>query len=108
MSPAKRKRPTENLNNQLTDHLFTSFHAVALDLASMNVQRTRDHGIPFYAEYRKKCGLKHAETFDDLAGEISDAKVRLKLRELYGHPGIRRFLQNCFAPSAFGLAGIFS
>lgn len=87
MSPAKKKMPHQNLNNQLTEHLFTSFHAVALDLASMNVQRSRDHGIPFYNEYRKHCGLKGAETFDDLKDEITDPDVRRKLQDLYGHPG---------------------
>lgn len=86
MSPAKKKMPNQNLNNELTDHLFTSFHAVALDLASMNVQRSRDHGIPFYNEFRKLCNLSSVETFDDLKTEISNSEVREKLQKLYGHP----------------------
>ncbi|CAH1389660.1 unnamed protein product [Nezara viridula] len=87
-TPAKKKMPNQNLNNELTDHLFTSFHAVALDLASMNVQRSRDHGIPFYNEYRKLCNLSSAETFDDLKTEISDPEIRDKLQKLYGDPSI--------------------
>lgn len=86
MSPAKKKMPKQNLNNELTDHLFTSFHAVALDLASMNVQRSRDHGIPFYNEFRKYCNLSSVETFDDLKSEMSNEEVRETLRRLYGHP----------------------
>ena len=85
-SPAKKKMPNQNLNNELTDHLFTSFHAVALDLASMNVQRSRDHGIPFYNEYRKMCNLSSVDTFDDLEAEISDPYIRDKLQKLYGDP----------------------
>lgn len=86
-TPAKKKMPQENLNMELTERLFTSFHAVSLDLASMNIQRSRDHGIPFYNEYRKYCNLTDARTFDDLSKEIRDPEVRDKLQQLYGHPG---------------------
>lgn len=84
--PAKLKRPTENLNTELTEKLFYTAHAVALDLASMNIQRGRDHGIPGYNEYRVKCNLPIARSFEDLRNEISDAGVRKKLKEIYGHP----------------------
>ncbi|XP_024082908.1 peroxidasin homolog, partial [Cimex lectularius] len=86
ISPAKRKQPKQNLNSELTEHLFTSFHAVALDLASMNVQRSRDHGIPFYNEFREYCNLTKASSFDDLKNEITDDEVRRILQQLYGHP----------------------
>lgn len=94
--PAKRKMPKQNLNNQLIDHLFTSAHAVSLDLAAMNIQRGRDHGIPGYTEWRAVCNMSKAETFDDLKREISDDDVRNKLKELYGHPGElrQRFVYN--------------
>lgn len=85
--PAKLKRPNENLNSDLTEKLFFHSHSVDLDLAAMNVQRAREHGIPGYNVYREFCNLKIAETFDDLKNEISDASVRAKLKELYGHPG---------------------
>lgn len=85
--PAKLKLPTENLNTELTEKLFLTAHAVALDLAAINIQRSRDHGIPGYNEYRKTCNLTVAETFDDLKSEISSDVVRAKLKELYGHPG---------------------
>lgn len=85
--PAKLKLPRENLNIELTEKLFFNAHAVALDLAAINIQRARDHGIPGYNEYRKKCNLPEAHTFDDLRYEISNDEVRSKLKELYGHPG---------------------
>lgn len=87
MSAAKRKLPHENLNKELTEHLFTVAHAVALDLAAMNIQRSRDHAIPGYNDWRKFCNLTVAENFDQLSGEISNKAVREQLKRLYGHPG---------------------
>ncbi|EDV96683.1 peroxidasin [Drosophila grimshawi] len=84
--PAKLKKPDENLNMELTEKLFHTAHAVALDLAAINIQRGRDHGIPGYNVYRKFCNMTVAQDFDDLAGEISNTEIRQKLRELYGHP----------------------
>jgi peroxidase len=84
---AKLKLPEQNLNLELTEQLFRTAHAVALDLAAMNIQRGRDHGIPGYLEWRDYCNMSRVETFEDLASEISSSRVRQKLRELYGHPG---------------------
>lgn len=85
--PAKIKRPDENLNSELTETLFKTAHAVALDLAAMNIHRGRDHAIPGYIEFRKFCNMTPVDTFDDLRTEISDASIRQKLQDLYGHPG---------------------
>lgn len=87
MTPAKRKLPHQNLNKELTEHLFTVAHAVSLDLAAMNIQRSRDHAIPGYNDWRSFCNLSIAETFDDLKNEISNKSVRGTLEQLYGHPG---------------------
>lgn len=84
---AKLKLPEQNLNVELTEQLFRSAHAVALDLAAMNIQRGRDHGIPGYLEWRDYCNMSRAETFEHLAADISSGRVRQKLRELYGHLG---------------------
>ncbi|XP_043587451.1 peroxidasin [Bombus pyrosoma] len=84
---AKLKLPEENLNSELTEQLFHTAHAVALDLAAMNIQRGRDHALPGYLEWRRFCNMSYVETFEDLTGEIRSARVRQKLKELYGHPG---------------------
>jgi peroxidase len=86
-SPAKLKTPHQSLNSDLTERLFSAAHSVALDLAAINIQRGRDHGLPGYNEYRRLCNLTVAETFNDLRREIRSAAVRDRLQELYGHPG---------------------
>ncbi|KAF7645831.1 hypothetical protein LDENG_00197590 [Lucifuga dentata] len=77
---------TQMLNTELTERLFSMAHAVALDLAAMNIQRGRDHGIPPYNDYRTFCNLTSAQTFDDLRNEIKNPNIREKLRRLYGTP----------------------
>ncbi|CAK1588655.1 unnamed protein product [Parnassius mnemosyne] len=83
-TPAKLKTPTQNLNSELTEQLFHTAHAVALDLAAINIQRGRDHGLPPYTKWRDFCNMTEVNTFDELATEISDKNVRDKLEELYG------------------------
>lgn len=83
-TPAKLKTPRQNLNSELTEQLFYSSHAVALDLAAINIQRGRDHAIPPYTKWRQFCNMTEVNNFDDLAQDISDKDVRDKLQELYG------------------------
>uniref|UniRef100_A0A1A8LEU1 Peroxidasin homolog n=2 Tax=Nothobranchius pienaari TaxID=704102 RepID=A0A1A8LEU1_9TELE len=82
----KMRVSSQLLNTELTERLFSMAHAVALDLAAMNIQRGRDHGIPPYNDYRTFCNLTSAQTFDDLRNEIRNPDVREKLRRLYGTP----------------------
>ncbi|XP_047467261.1 thyroid peroxidase [Mugil cephalus] len=63
--------------------LGTSQH---LDLASLNLQRGRDHGLPGYNDWREFCGLKRIETLDDLKEVVGDHKVAEKILNLYKHP----------------------
>uniref|UniRef100_H2MU80 Peroxidasin n=1 Tax=Oryzias latipes TaxID=8090 RepID=H2MU80_ORYLA len=84
--PGKMRVSTQLLNTELTERLFSMAHAVALDLAAMNVQRGRDHGIPPYNDYRTFCNLSSAQTFDDLKNEIKNPIIREKLQRLYGTP----------------------
>lgn len=84
MTSAKLKTSTQNLNYDLTDELFNQAHAVALDLAAINIQRGRDHALPPYTKWRNFCNMTEVFTFDDLQNEISDKTVRDKLEKLYG------------------------
>ncbi|XP_067135162.1 peroxidasin isoform X2 [Centruroides vittatus] len=83
----KIRQSDQILNSELTEHLFAPAHLVAQDLASLNIQRGRDHALPSYNEWRKFCNLSVAESFHDLRHEIHNFELREKLRELYGHPG---------------------
>lgn len=76
----KMRVSTQLLNTELTERLFSMAHAVALDLAAMNIQRGRDHGIPPYNDYRTFCNLTSAQTFDDLRNEIKNPSVREKIQ----------------------------
>ncbi|TMS21463.1 Peroxidasin-like protein [Larimichthys crocea] len=82
----KMRVSSQLLNTELTERLFSMAHAVALDLAAMNIQRGRDHGIPSYNDYRTFCNLTTAQTFDDLRNEIKNPTVREKIQRLYGTP----------------------
>lgn len=81
--PVKSRGATHQLfNTELTERLFEMAHTVALDLAALNIQRGRDHGLPTYNSWRQYCNLSVAETFDDFT-EIKNASLRQKLSELY-------------------------
>ena len=84
---AKKRMPDEVMNSELTEKLFSLANVVGQDLASLNIQRGRDHGLPFYNEYRTMCNLNRANSFDDFSNEMPDQAVRDKLLALYGHPG---------------------
>ncbi len=87
---AKMPKSGQFMNSELTERLFALAHEVANDLAAFNIQRSRDHGLQSYNEYRKHCGLvTSSSSFDDYSQEISNEEVRRKLKQLYGHPGNR-------------------
>ncbi|KAL8583777.1 hypothetical protein ACOMHN_036412 [Nucella lapillus] len=83
---AKKRMPGEFFNSELTERLFVMANAVGQDLASLNIQRGRDHGIQFYNDYREMCGLERATSFVELRHEIQHRGTRDKLEALYGHP----------------------
>lgn len=92
--PAKLKVPDQLVNRELTEQLFRQVHHVPLDLAAINIQRGRDHGLPSYNKYRKWCNLTEVETFDQLISEIKNKTLRDKLQNVYKHPGDCKVLRS--------------
>ena len=82
--------PMEEMDNKITEdvanHLFEFKNKKfsGLDLAALNIQRGRDHGIPGYNKYRQMCGLLEASDFTHLT-EIP-FEFRLKLAKVYRNP----------------------
>lgn len=82
---AKMRVPNEIMNTELTEKLFALANSIGQDLASLNIQRGRDHGLPFYNDYRELYNMTRARSFNDLRGEIKDKKTLDNMELLYGH-----------------------
>lgn len=68
----------------LTKHLFQQPESEhGFDLAALNIQRGRDHGLPGYGAWRRECNLSHADIFQETSYEIKDATSRQILHEIY-------------------------
>ncbi len=65
----------------MRNFLFGPPGAGGLDLASLNIQRGRDHGLPDYNTLREAYGLSRVASFDDIT---SDVQTQQTLDELYG------------------------
>ena len=73
------------LSSGITKHLFERDGSPGQNLAALNIQRSRDHGIPGYNYFRKFCGLSDAKTFEDTKCEIKDPQNREILSRVYNN-----------------------
>lgn len=75
----------QEIDNQIVDDvrnfLFGPPGAGGLDLASLNIQRGRDHGLADYNQVREDYGLDRVTGFDRIT---SDAELAARLEALYG------------------------
>jgi len=53
-----------------------------MDLASLNIQRGRDHGLPPYVRWREPCSLSPIKTFEDL-DKVMLPSITRKFKSLY-------------------------
>ncbi|XP_015595581.1 uncharacterized protein LOC107267903 isoform X1 [Cephus cinctus] len=73
----------EFITEELTNHLFqTPNFPFGMDLASLNIQRGRDHGIPPYVNWREPCGLSPIRNWEDLKRVMPTSLVR-KFSQVY-------------------------
>ncbi|CAH2246300.1 thyroid peroxidase [Pelobates cultripes] len=83
---AKMQTQQEMMNEELTEKLQVLSNNGLMDLASLNLQRGRDHGLPGYNEWREFCGLPRLKTLSDMKTAISNQNLTRKIIDLYGHP----------------------
>ena len=76
---------TQEIDTQIVDSLrnflFGNPGSGGFDLASLNIQRGRDHGLADYNSTREAYGLSRVTSFAEIT---SDVKLQEKLEQLYG------------------------
>uniref|UniRef100_A0A8C6PTE9 Thyroid peroxidase n=1 Tax=Nothobranchius furzeri TaxID=105023 RepID=A0A8C6PTE9_NOTFU len=84
-SPAPAVSPNSLLVEDVTEMLVVLDTRRHMDLAALNLQRGRDHGLAGYNEWREFCGLKRIETLDELTEAVRDFRVAQKILNVYKH-----------------------
>ncbi|XP_067466687.1 eosinophil peroxidase-like [Thunnus thynnus] len=83
---AKLNTQDQMMTDELRERLFKFSTELALDLAALNLQRGRDHGLPGYNKWRKFCGLSQPKNRRQLAKVLKNGKLARSLLDLYGRP----------------------
>ncbi|XP_078404680.1 eosinophil peroxidase-like [Cetorhinus maximus] len=84
--PSKLQTQDKMLADELRERLFELTTHLAMDLGSLNLQRSRDHGLPGYNAWRKFCGLSQPKTYYQLARVLKNPTLARKLINLYRTP----------------------
>ena len=69
--------------DDVRNFLFAAPGAGGFDLASLNIQRGRDHGLPSYNTVREALGLGRASSFEEIS---SDPEIQQRLATVYASP----------------------
>nr|CAD7573838.1 unnamed protein product [Timema californicum] len=74
------------VTQEVTNHLFQrSNQPWGMDLASINLQRAREHGVPSYNQFREWCGLTRMDNFSSLLHVMANSTVH-RYNDMYDHP----------------------
>ncbi|XP_061118646.1 eosinophil peroxidase-like [Conger conger] len=84
--PAKLNTQDHMMPDALRDGLFQFSSRLAQDLASLNMQRSRDHGIPGYNAWRRFCGLFQPRNLPQLSRVLGNYGLAQRLLKVYGTP----------------------
>ena len=75
-----------SVTQEVTEHLFEEpGKDFGLDLASLNLQRAREHGVPSYNRFRESCGLMPLLTWQEMYGTFNNQTVN-GYRKYYASP----------------------
>ncbi|XP_040856880.1 eosinophil peroxidase [Ochotona curzoniae] len=85
-TPAKLNRQDAMMVDELRDRLFRQVRRIGLDLAALNMQRSRDHGLPGYNAWRRFCGLSQPQNLAQLSRVLKNQELARKFLNLYGTP----------------------
>lgn len=69
--------------DELRNFLFGQPGHGGLDLVSLNIQRGRDHGLPYYNNVRTACGLPKIKNFEELTN--GNKEISEKLQGIYNN-----------------------
>lgn len=83
---AQAASPDMLMTDELTERLVVLRIPPSMDLASLNLQRGRDHALPGYNDWRAFCGLSTIKTLDDLKEVVGNDKIAQKILKMYKHP----------------------
>lgn len=83
LSTTKAQEIDGKLADGVRNFLFGDPGSGGMDLAALNIQRGRDHGLASYNELRVAYGLDPADNFRDIT---RNREVRRKLKQFYGSP----------------------
>ncbi|XP_073784112.1 thyroid peroxidase isoform X3 [Danio rerio] len=85
-APAVLQDQEHLMTEELTERLLVLNVPQNLDLAALNLQRGRDHGLPGYNAWRVFCGLDRVESRSDLLKLVGSDDLVEEIMDLYGHP----------------------
>lgn len=76
-----------SIANSMQQSLFTTPNftpGLKIDLASVNINRGRDHGFPSYTQYRQYCGYPSVTSFSQLNDTVPSVNIA-KLQSMYAN-----------------------
>ena len=76
----KHQKIDIHIIDDVRNFLFGEPGQGGFDLASLNIQRGRDHGLPSYNDMREAVGLGRVDSFSDIN---SDPEIQSRLEEVY-------------------------
>ncbi|KFO89319.1 Myeloperoxidase, partial [Buceros rhinoceros silvestris] len=83
---AKLTTQQQMVVEDLQDRMFEQVERIGFDLPALNMQRSRDHGLPGYNSWRRFCGLSQPSGLNSLAQVLRNRGLAKKFMELYGTP----------------------